>query len=274
MTTATLTAPKHGDHASHLQTLLGGVALALVVPAIALTGLAIPLPSVVYRLAVDLIERSGALAPRLGDAGLEQGSERVGAIELTIAELRSQAARPAATARVRHAVVTPHSRPSAAPLPGASGGSRPTAPAPDDRPTAPVPGGASPTPAVGHGLPTAGAPAAVVEPAATASAPLPAPTSQPAGSAPRPSPAPGDTSSQPPVEAGAVGEAVDGTVAAVDETVDTTVGAVSQTVDETVETVDTTVGTVSQTVDETVGTVETVVEQLPPLPAPSLPKLP
>jgi hypothetical protein len=256
MTTATLTAPKHGDHASHLQTLLGGVALALVVPAIALTGLAIPLPSVVYRLAVDLIERSGALAPRLGDAGLEQGSQRVGAIELTTAELRSQAARPAATARVRHAVVTPHSRPSAAPLPGASGGSRPTAPAPDDRPTAPVPGGASPTPAVGHGLPTAGAPAAVVEPAATASAPLPAPTSQPAGSAPGPSPAPADSSSQPPVEAGAVGEAVDGTVAAVDETVDTTVG------------------TVSQTVDESVGTVETVVEQLPPLPAPSLPKLP
>jgi hypothetical protein len=255
MTTATLTASKHGDRASLLQALLGGVALALVVPVLALSGMAIPLPGVVYRLAVDLVERSGALTARLGGGGTEQGGGRVGAIQLTTGELRSAASVPrAATPRVHRAVVTPHSRPSATSR-GGSPGSRPTAHVPGNVPSAPAPEAAAPAPAAEPAVPPAVEAPAGAQPAT----PTPAPASQPehgSPSPPAPSPAPAETPVQPPLDTGVVGNAVDDTVATVDETVDTTVG------------------TVSKAVDETVGTVETVVEQLPPLPVPPLPKLP
>jgi hypothetical protein len=264
MTTLAPTLDKGDRDGTRVQALAGGLALALLVPALALSGLALPLPSAVYRLAVDLIERTDVLAVGFGSSSSETASGS-GAIELTQAEppvqvpsSRVPAGRAGVVAeRSRAAAVLPGGRPAA---PTRSGTRSPASPA---EPSGT--GGTSVSPPVVESAPAPTVASTPVAPPSGDSGPDQGqPSASPGGGTTTPAPPTvpkGSTQDPPP----AVGETVGGTAGTVGETVETTVGTVGETVGTTVgtvgESVETTVGTVGETVDETVGTVDQTVEE-------------
>jgi hypothetical protein len=265
MTTLASTHSGSLDTTSRARTVVGGLAVATLVPVLALAGLAIPLPSSVYRLAADLAERADVLAVGFGaDRAPSDAKRPSSAIELAPAESsvagttisRPPApvveSRAAPSERRRAAAVLPGGRP-ASNAPRAVGEPHPpAAPAGAERgapATKPSPATTPTDAAAPASQPTGGA----ASPPADTKASAPAPSTDPA---PTPAPAPSPS----------LGDTVEGAVGTATETVDGTVGTVQGTVEETV-------GTVEQTVGETVETVEDVVETLPlPLLPPKPPK--
>jgi hypothetical protein len=276
MTTLAHTLPRRGRDGASVQALAGGIALALLVPVLALSGLAVPLPSAVYRLAVDLIERTEALSAGLTGGSSDSSSTRADTIRLRDDEpaAASRIATPgvpattgAASARARRAAVLPGGKPETVtrrpgprttPPSGTSdtSGTGSVPPAIDEQPTprsAPTPGGpTAETPTAGGGGGGGGT-------SDSGGGQTPPPSGDPA---PPRSGSSGSGSSQTPPATiggtvGTVGETVGGTVSTVGETIGGPVGGTVGTVGETVET---TVGSVGETVDETVATVEETVD--------------
>ena len=192
MTTLASTHSGSLDATSTARTLVGGLAVAMLVPVLALAGLAIPLPASGYRLAAGLLERADVLA--VGFGADRSRSDR--APELATIDLRSTAvldARPASRHRplsVRPQVAAPSAhRRSAAVLPG--GRSGPASPRGTEAPRSP----AMPTGDAAGSTPVTPAPTPATEPVEPApSAPVAA---EPAG-APAPAPAPADTKASSP----------------------------------------------------------------------------
>jgi hypothetical protein len=247
---------------SGLHSALGAFALALIVPLLAVGGLAVPLPSGVYRLTLDLIQRAEGLAVGVGEPDAPTSEVRAATIVLdddsrpaataVAAPRRTSVVRSATTLK---AVVRPSARP------GRASGTRLPAPAAAPRsPAAPKTGAATPATPTSNGD--------------AAPAPSPAPTAGadlPGGAAPAPSPAPAAPSTPPATSSDPAPAQPTKTA----EPVETTVDTVTETVGTVTETVDGTVTTVTDTVNETTTAVDGIVETLPlPVPLPSLPKLP
>jgi hypothetical protein len=273
MTTLAYTLPKRGRDGASLQALAGGIALALLVPLLALSGLAVPLPSAVYRLAVDLVERTEALSAGLTGGGSDSSSTRADTIRLRDDEptVAARVATPsvsvpagATSTRARKAAVLPGGKPetvsrrSGTPTSPRSGnptsGTASVPPAVAEQPTprpAPSPGGpTAETPTAGGG---GGGGGASDSGGGQTPPPPGGPTPPPLGSSGSPQTPPATIGGT----VGTVGETVGGTVGTVGETIGGPVGGTVGTVGETVET---TVGSVGETVDETVATVEETVD--------------
>ncbi len=264
MTTLVHTLPKRGRDGASLQALAGGLALALLVPVLALSGLAVPLPSAVYRLAVDLIERTEALSAGLMGGGPDSSSSRADTIRLRDSEptAASRVAAPSApvttgtaSTRARRAAVLPGGRPETVTRrPGTR--TTPRSGNPDTPGTGSVPPAEQPAP---RSAPTPGGPTAET-PTAGGGGGGGGVSDSGGGPTPPNSGSSGSSQTSPPTiggTVGTVGETVGGTVGTVGETIGGPVGGTVGTVGETVET---TVGSVGETVDETVATVEETVD--------------
>jgi pyruvate dehydrogenase E2 component (dihydrolipoyllysine-residue acetyltransferase) len=248
--------PARSFSAGRLETLVLAAGICLPVPLLAATGLSVPLPNVVERIAAALVPwaepvaldatelqgSGGAIVPAPSDVATARPATTTSpAAEATAGPAPQQAARRAVLTPLR-----PGDRPAATPTrqPIATG-SRPT-PSPSPTPT----GSAEPerTAETASASPTAAEPAPTGSPTAQAPAPAPAPVSEPAA-APAPAPAPTTTTAT--------------TSTPLQETVDTVSGVVADPV-----------GTVEETIADPIGTVEETLPVLAPVTTPLKPLLP
>jgi hypothetical protein len=236
--------------AGRLETLVVAAGICLPVPLLAVTGLSVPLPNVVERIAAALVPwaeagfeaddvataRKGTIVPSRTDLvaaaptgstapveAAEGGAPQKTARKASLLPLMP-GARPASTP-TRQPIAT-DSRPAATPSPTGSAEPERAADAPATRPTAAEP------------APTA--------PGAQAPAPRPASDPAPAQEAPAPTPTPTTTTSTP-----------------LQETVDTVTGVVADPV-----------GTVEETIADPIGTIEEKLPILEPVTKPLKPLLP
>lgn len=179
--------------------LVAGAAFLFPIPLAALSGIALPLPDSVSRIAADVAHATGTVLPGLG-GGEERRPERVApdpalprpetvtAAAVTVRDAPAAPPRPPAKASRRPAPIAPPSAAATTPAPR-PGNSRTTRPV--------VPGKPAPPP-TGVVVPTAPATPAVSAPAAAARPPTPV-TQPPAPVPPPPSPVPPPTVQVPPL---------------------------------------------------------------------------
>lgn len=237
--------------ARRIETIAVALGLLLPVPALAATGLSVPLPNVVERIAA-------ALVPWAESPALEAGEMEKGASGSIVAAAGESSSVPVPAVPGRTSVLPTPTPAAATPRRGTGRrgtvASTPTATSAPGRPTvearAAAPDLASPAPTAGPARPAA----PQQEPGPEPSAPH-VPGSAPAP-APGPAPAPTQTTQAGPLPVAPV----------VESTVESTVGTVGTVAADPV-------GTVEETVEDPVGTVTETVTGILPAPKKPLPGL-
>jgi hypothetical protein len=239
--------PSRSFPAGRLETLVLAAGICLPVPLLAATGLSVPLPNVVERIAAALVPWAAPVAPDAATPAWKGTSVRSHS-DLAAVAPTAPAARSAGSVAPQQATREPSLLPLA---PGAGAASTPT--------RGPIRTGSTPA--------ATPSPTGAAEPEQTAEAPTSAPTpAEPAPSTPAQAPAPRATSEPAPAPAAlapAPTTPPTTTTAPLQETVDTVTAVVADPV-----------GTVEETIADPIGTVEQSLPVLTPVTTPLKPLLP